>query len=144
MSALLVLLVALAGGLGAGARYVLDFAILQHVRKLRGTGRDAPVGILVVNVIGSLGLGLLVGASMRLELPAAMSVVIGGGFFGAFTTFSTWMYESVRLVEQGRWRLAATNIAGSLAIGIAAAGCGIWLGMVFAEAAAGAADSTMF
>jgi fluoride exporter len=71
-------------------------------------------------VAGSFVLGLLVVA------PASGPVMalLGTGFCGALTTYSTFSYETVRLVEEGAWRLAVANVAGSLAAGTGAAACG--------------------
>ena len=119
MSPILLIGVALAGGFGAACRYVLDYAITQR-------GRHAlPWGTWAVNVSGSLGLGLLVGLATRMSLPSDAMVIIGGGFLGAYTTFSTWMYESLRLFEQNAWRAAAMNLFGSVICGGLAAALGL-------------------
>jgi CrcB protein len=94
------LLLALAGGLGATARLIVSVYL------------PAPYGTLAVNVSGAFALGLL-----------GDSFILGTGFVGAYTTFSTWMLETDRLPR----RAAVANIAGSLALGLAAAGLGIAL-----------------
>lgn len=109
------ILVAIGGGAGAAARYLLDACITQV------TGGERPWGIWAVNVTGSLALGVLVG----LAVPGSVMLVIGGGFLGAYTTFSTWMYDSVRLIEQGAWRAAIWNLAGSTGAGGLAATLGL-------------------
>lgn len=114
MSPLVVLFVGLLGGVGACARFVLDGAVA------RGLGRAFPYGTLVVNVSGALLLGLLVGAA----LSGDSHRLAGVGLLGAFTTFSTWAFESHRLAEDGERRLGALNFAVSLILGVAAA----WLG----------------
>lgn len=115
-------LVALAAALGACARYLLDFFILNRVRG------PFPVGIFIVNVTGSFALGVLAGLVGRGAAPEALSLVLGTGFLGAYTTFSAWMYESVRLIEEGVWGLALLNLLGSLLVGTLAAALGLWLG----------------
>ena len=94
------LLLALAGGLGAVARFVVSARL------------PLPYGTLAVNVGGAFALGLL-----------GESFILGTGFVGAYTTFSTWMLETDQLPR----RAAIANIAGSLALGLAAAGLGIAL-----------------
>jgi CrcB protein len=110
--------VALVGGLGAIARFVIDGRVAGL------TGRTFPYGTLAINVSGSFLLGLLYGA----HVGGSALVLAGAGTLGSYTTFSTWMYETQRLVEDGRLRSAALNIAVSLALGIAAAVIGRAIG----------------
>jgi CrcB protein len=106
--------VGLLGGLGAMARFLLDGAVSARV------GRGFPWGTLAVNLGGALVLGVLAGAAV-----AGDGLRLWGtGLLGAFTTFSTWAYESHRLGEDGEGRLGAANLAVSLAFGLAA----VWLG----------------
>jgi CrcB protein len=83
-----------------------------------------PWGTLAVNVIGSFVLGLVAG------LPAGGAVMagVGVGFCGALTTYSTFGYETVRLVQDGAWSYAAANAVASILIGLGAADCGLALG----------------
>ncbi len=83
-----------------------------------------PLGILAVNLLGALALGLVAGARCSGE---ALTIVAGGGI-GSFTTFSTWMLDSHRLAEAGRPDLAWLNIGLSLVAGFAAVALGHWLG----------------
>lgn len=92
---MIVLAVVVASGLGALARYGLT-GLVQ-----RRTGGTAPWGTAVVNVLGAIGLGLLTGLHASGRLGADLAMVAGAGFLGAFTTFSTWMVESVWLGEEG-------------------------------------------
>jgi CrcB protein len=103
--------VALLGGLGAVARALLAEAV---------TNRPFPRGILVVNVAGSFALGLLVGAGLHGDA----LLLAGTALLGAFTTFSTWMVDTVRLPR----RLAVANVVLSLALGLAAVALGRALG----------------
>jgi fluoride exporter len=115
---LLVLLgVGCAGGVGAAARFLLDGAIAERV------GRDFPYGTYVVNVSGSLLLGVLAGGALHGD-PYRLA---GVGAVGGYTTFSTWVLESQRLAEDGQRRLALLNFAISLASGVVAAALGRWL-----------------
>ena len=75
-----------------------------------------PLGTLVVNVTGSIALGLVVGLGLYHGLPATPCTLIGTGFLGAYTTFSTFSYETVRLLEDGARREALLNTATSLAL----------------------------
>jgi CrcB protein len=111
----------LAGALGAASRYLIDFYLVSRVRG------SFPVGTFTVNVTGSLALGFLAGLVLYRGMPVEVKVLLGTGFLGAYTTFSTWMYETARLVEEGAWRAALVNAAGSLLAGVAAAAAGLWL-----------------
>jgi fluoride exporter len=119
---LLALGVALAGAAGAGARLLVD----TQVRRLRRT--HLPWGTAVVNVSGTLLLGLLVGAARADRLSSTVLLVLGTGFCAAYTTFSTWMVETVALAEGGRLRGALANLAGPAAIGGLALVVGIAIG----------------
>lgn len=110
----LLLAIGAVGGLGAIARFAVDAAV-----SARASGAF-PYGTLVVNVSGALALGILVGAALSSDAYR----VAGTGFLGAYTTFSTWMFESQRLSEDGEARLGGVNFIGSLVLGVAAA----WVG----------------
>ena len=110
--------VALVGGAGAVARFVLDGAVSGRL------GREFPYGTLAVNLTGAFVLGVLAGATIS----ADAARIAGTGFVGAYTTFSTWALESHRLGEDGELRLGALNFAVSLALGLAAAWAGRRLG----------------
>lgn len=124
MTPLLVLAVAVAGGLGAVARLVLDGAIRSRVRV------NIPLGTTVINVTGSFLLGLVTGLALAHGLPAEWRAVLGTGFLGGYTTFSTASFETVRLAQQRRYRAAAFNGVGMLLLALAAAGLGLWLGQL--------------
>ena len=121
---LLLLVVALAGGAGAGLRYALD--------RLVPSRGGFPLGILLVNVSGSFALGLLTGLGAVLA-PEVLAVV-GIGLLGGYTTFSTVSVDSVLLAERGRWWDAAANLVGTLVLAAAAAAVGIALGAFVASA----------
>jgi fluoride exporter len=118
VSLVVVLVVGVVGGIGAIGRFVLDGAVAARV------GRRFPFGTLAINLSGSLLLGVLVGAAVRGDAYE----VVGTGLLGAYTTFSTWAYESHRLGEDGQLRLGALNFAFSLALGVAAAWAGRQMG----------------
>ena len=118
------LLVIGAGGFfGAIARYLVDGFVAERA------GGAFPLGTLVVNLSGAFALGLL--ASLAIErsaLPAEIRGPVLIGFLGAYTTFSTWTLESLRLIEVGSWGLALANLAGSVLLGMIAVGAGVVLG----------------
>jgi CrcB protein len=103
--------VGVVGAAGALSRFFLDGAVSRRV------GRSFPYGTLAVNATGSFALGVLVGASLGEDAYR----LTGTGFVGAYTTFSTWMFESYRLTEDGEAVSALLNITASLAIGITVA-----------------------
>jgi fluoride exporter len=102
--------VGLLGGVAAGAR----FAIVALV-SARSSG-NLPLGLLVVNVSGSLLLGLLVGLAVR----GSLLVLAGAATLGSYTTFSTWMLETRGLTEDAGPRAAIVNVLVSLLLGVAA------------------------
>ena len=99
--------VAVFGGFGAVARFRVDMAVSARLPS------DFPLGTLIVNLSGTVPLGLLVGAA----LPHRTLLVLGTGFLGGYTTFSTWMVESERLGEAGDVVLLAANLVLSLLLG---------------------------
>jgi fluoride exporter len=119
-----VLLVLLGGMLGAPARYVVDRAVQAKHDSV------FPWGTFAVNVAGSLVLGFLLGAQRHLGLSASVVLLLGTGFCGGLTTFSTFGYETLRLLEDGAVGEAGVNVIGSLALGVLAA----WLGFRLAGA----------
>jgi CrcB protein len=112
------LCIGLLGGVGAVGRFLLDGVIAGRL------GRDFPYGTLAVNVLGSLLLGVLVGAALSGDAYRLAAT----GLVGAFTTFSTWALESHRLGEDGQLRAAILNFAVSLLLGVTAAWAGRHLG----------------
>ncbi|GAB95741.1 CrcB protein [Kineosphaera limosa] len=122
-----VLFVALAGGLGAVTRCVVDGEVERRLRWRRGRGsqsapRALPLGTLLINVTGSLLLGLLVGLATRHPgvLPPTVVAAVGTGFCGGYTTFSTASVECVRLWLAGG-PASAAGYAGLTLVGSVAA-----------------------
>lgn len=113
--------VALAGGGGAMARYVVD----SWARRALAT--DFPVGTMAINVSGSLVLGVLTGLVIAHGAATDLRTIAGTGFCGGYTTFSAASVESIRLAQQRRWSSFAAYTAGSLMLALAAAGLGLWL-----------------
>ena len=119
-----VLMVAAGGALGAVLRYVLS----GWAQELGGT--RFPWGTLAVNVIGSFALGLLMATLLdhATTSPATRSFWTIG-VLGAFTTFSTFSYETLALVSVGDWTAGAANVAANLGLGLAAAFLGLRIGL---------------
>jgi fluoride exporter len=115
--------VALAGGLGAVARFVVDGLVRTRV------SATFPVGTVLINVSGSFVLGLVSGLVLGHAAPDGLRLVVGTGFLGGYTTFSTASFETVRLVEQRRVGLALVNAAGTLVVTVCVAAAGLWLGL---------------
>jgi fluoride exporter len=114
-----VLVVVIGGALGAVARYLLDGLIQEHVHGA------IPVGTLVINVSGSLVLGVLVGLQLEHGLPATIGLAGGTGFCGAFTTFSSLMYDTIRLAQDGAQREATLTLLLNVVLGGIAAALGL-------------------
>jgi CrcB protein len=117
-------LVGLAAAGGAACRYLLD-QVVQHQHD-----QTFPWGTFVINVTGSLLLGLVTALAEHHGLPATPTTVVGVGFAGGYTTWSTYLWESLALAETGALVEAAGNIAGSLAVGLLAAAAGFGLGQL--------------
>jgi CrcB protein len=111
-----------AAGTGAPARYLLDGWVLDR------TSGAFPWGTFTVNVTGCLALGLLAGLGLYHDLGGGtVRTVLGSGGLGAFTTFSAFTFETVRLAEEGALNEAVRNAAASVLLGVAAAGAGLAL-----------------
>lgn len=106
------------GGVGAVARFVVDAVVSASV-----PGRF-PSGTLIVNVTGALLLGLLVG----LGLDGNALLLLGTAVMGSYTTFSTWMFETHRLAEDGQLGLVGANLAVSVLLGLGAVAVGRLIG----------------
>ena len=111
-----------AGGCGAVLRYLVDRSVQRRV------GSDFPLGIMVVNLSGCLVLGILTGAALRRGLSVTWVTVAGTGLIGAYTTFSTFTYDTVRLTENDQWAYSLVNVLVSVALGVGAAAAGLALG----------------
>lgn len=116
------LLVALAGGLGAALRLAVNGLVHRRVRT------DYPVAMFVINVTGSFLLGLVTGLAAGHVLPEQLGLYAGVGMVGGFTAFSTTSFQTLRLLQERRIRLAVMNSFGMLVVAVVVAGVGIWLG----------------
>jgi CrcB protein len=111
--------VVLIGGVGAVLRFLVDRTVSAR------TAGPFPYGTLAVNLSGALLLGFLSG----LALSPHLALLAGTAFVGSYTTFSTWMLETQRLGEERQMGPAVANIVVSVALGLAAAWCGMWIGV---------------
>jgi len=110
-----------AGAVGAACRFLVE----RYVRDR--TSGVFPWGILLINVSGSLILGFLTGLALYHGLPTTPRVLLGTGFCGAYTTFSTFTFDTVHLLEEGATTPALLNTLASLAATTAAAALGLAL-----------------
>ncbi|WP_441005451.1 fluoride efflux transporter FluC [Arthrobacter sp. PsM3] len=114
-----ILFLGLAGGLGAGTRFVVDGLVRSKLRTA------LPVGTIAINVTGSFLLGLVAGAVIVHAAPVELQAVAGTGFLGGYTTFSTASFETVRLIQSRRTGLALLNGIGTAAAAVGAAAAGL-------------------
>ena len=121
MNVLTILLLGLAGGLGAGTRFVVDGLVRSRLRTA------LPLGTMAINITGSFLLGLVAGAVIVHAAPAELQAIAGTGFLGGYTTFSTASFETVRLIQARRTGLALLNGIGTAAAAIGAAAAGLAL-----------------
>ena len=113
-----------AGAIGAPTRYLLDGFVQDR------TEGAFPWGTFLVNMSGSLILGLITGAALYHAFPSTPKIWLGTGFCGAYTTFSTFTFETIRLIEERARGVAFRNVALSLVIGTAAAAIGLAIASV--------------
>ncbi len=114
-----VLLICVFGGLGAATRFVLDGVIrARRTHKL-------PVATIIINVSGSFLIGVLAGAHLDGPLLGSAYLIATMGFCGGYTTFSTAMVETVRLIQTGKYSRAFVNTFGTLAFSVAAVVLGL-------------------
>jgi len=117
-----ILLVAVGGAFGAVARYVVSLAFAQRF------GAHCPWGTLFINVSGCMLISLFVGAGSGRIPESNLRYLLPIGFVGAYTTFSTYEFETLRLFELGRAASAFGYVAASNVLGFAAVLLGAWLG----------------
>jgi fluoride exporter len=113
--------VALAGALGALVRYAVHTLVQSRVAGI------FPVGTVVINISGSLVLGFLAGLVIYQGMDPDVRTIVGTGFLGAYTTFSSFSYETFGLLEDGAPRAAVVNAVGSVVAGLIAATIGLVL-----------------
>jgi CrcB protein len=113
--------VAVAAAIGAPFRFLVDRWVQRRA------GGAFPWGTFVVNASGAVLLGFLTGLALYHGLGRRPLAILGVGFCGGYTTFSTFSWETLRLLEDGTPGAAVRNVAGSLAVGLAAATAGLGL-----------------
>lgn len=122
MTPLLFTCLSIAGGIGASTRLLLDGAIRSRLRV------GYPLGTTVINITGSLLLGLVTGLVLGRLVNPEWQLIVGTGFLGGYTTFSTASFETVRLAQERRYGAALTNGLGMLVGAVASAALGLWIG----------------
>ncbi len=126
MSILTLLAAALAGGIGAAARLFVDGSVRSRWQKV-----TFPAGLVIINVTGSLGLGLVTGLALGSLVSPQWQVILGGGLLGGYTTFSTASVDTATLLRDGRPLAAGAIALGMLVGSVAAAGLGLWIALQF-------------
>ena len=124
--------VALGGALGAVARYGISGWVYDRV------GETFPWGTIVVNVLGCLALGAVVRWLQVSAVSPELRPFLTIGLLGAFTTFSTFSYETVALLQEGQWLRAGLYVGGSVALGLIAMVAGMALVTTVVRAGGGA------
>jgi fluoride exporter len=118
------ILIAVAGGLGSLARYGLSGVVQNY-----WSGSLFPYGTVVVNILGCLVFGFLVAVTEgRFAVSPETRTIILVGFMGAFTTFSTFVFETANLLEDSEWLLALGNVSLQNFVGLAALILGLLIG----------------
>ena len=117
----MVVWVALAGACGAVARYLVHASVQSRV------GGLFPVGTVVINLSGSFVLGFLAGLVIYQGFDPDLRTIVGTGFLGGYTTFSSYSYETLGLFEDRAPTAAVVNAVGSVIVGLAAAAVGLGL-----------------
>ena len=114
------LIISLGGALGAVSRFLLGNAVS------RALGSFLPYGTFVINIVGCFAMGLLMTIIVDREmLPAAWRLFLCVGFLGGFTTFSSFGYEALILLTEGRLLAALAYVGGSVVLGLVAAAAGV-------------------
>jgi CrcB protein len=119
---MIVIMLSIAGGLGALTRFLVDGIVSEWL------GRRLPWATIIINVSGSLVLGLLTGLLLRHHIAPATKLILGTGFCGGYTTFSTASFETVRLIEQKRIGSALMYSTGTVALTLLGAVIGLYIG----------------
>lgn len=123
LSRVRLLLICLGGAVGTAARYAVGGLAARWL------GPDFPYGTLVVNVLGSLLIGIIQQIGLgTLLIPETLRLALTIGVMGGFTTYSSFSYETLRLLESGSWTQAVTNIVLTTALCLLACGLGLAAG----------------
>ncbi len=122
-----VLLVALGGAIGSAARYLVGAIIANRF------GPDFPWGTFIVNVSGSFLIGVILSLVGGGQLPAGARLFLAVGVMGGYTTFSTYNYETLQLIQGGEFGAATFNTLGQVVAGLV----GVYLGVILGRALGG-------
>ncbi|HEY7203956.1 MAG TPA: CrcB family protein [Methylomirabilota bacterium] len=125
-------LICFGGAVGTGARYLLGGLAVRWL------GPDFPYGTMFINVLGSFLIGTIQQVGLTtLWIPETLRLVLAIGVMGGFTTYSSFSYETIRLVEAGSWAAAAAYVG--LTTGLCLGGCtaGLALGRLLVEGKGG-------
>lgn len=125
------IVVGLGGFIGANARYIVGDWVKSR------WGADFPYGTFLINITGCFILGIFGTLLQRYAWNDNLRLLVAVGFVGAYTTFSTFEYESLQLITDGAWGKALLNLIGSVVLGFMAA----YLGVILARWAVGTAPS---
>jgi fluoride exporter len=126
------LLICLGGAVGTAARYAVGGAAARWL------GAEFPYGTLIVNVSGSFLIGVVQQVGLTsLAIPDTARLVLTVGVLGGFTTYSSFSYETIRLLESGAWLLAALNVLLTTALCLGVCVAGIELGRALVSARGG-------
>jgi len=117
-----ILLVGVAGALGAVSRYLLGRFIAERVSS------QFPLGTLVINLTGAFLIGLLFALAGRNVISTSEQVILATGFLGGYTTFSTMSWEGIQLVRGGSTTNGLLYLSGSVALGLLCATLGLVVG----------------
>lgn len=123
--------IGLGGGIGALGRYFISVWVAERIQMI------FPWGTLLVNLTGSFFIGLLFEVFEALALPIAYRAFFTIGFLGGLTTFSSFSLETVNLLRDGEWKLAALNMSLNVFVGVGMTLAGIFLGRVIVRALRG-------
>ncbi|MCX6020762.1 MAG: fluoride efflux transporter CrcB [Chloroflexi bacterium] len=114
------LVIGAGGFLGANTRYLVASLIAQRLGVL------FPYGTLLINLTGSFVIGFFLAfTSERVSAPPEYRLFFVTGFLGAYTTFSTFSYDSLLMMQQGDWGALALYVGGSVVLGLGAAALGV-------------------
>lgn len=117
-----VLMIVVGAAVGAPLRYLTDRFVQARLRS------RFPFGTLTVNVVASLVLGVVTALAASGGAGRPVVALVGTGFCGALSTYSTYAFETLRELESGRWRIAVANVATSVLVGLGAAALGWVIG----------------
>ena len=120
--------VALGGAVGATMRYGVNVGAVHYL------GHGYPWGTMIVNILGSLLMGAMIGRFAQMDyVSPELKTLLTTGFLGAFTTFSTFSLDFITLSERGEFVQAAAYVLGSVLLGILALALGLWMMRSFAS-----------